>query len=293
VGAKLTQTVTRRGSERGIALNGWALLAVPGLLFLALFFLLPILRMGARSVTDPSPANYRVFFESTVYVKVLWTTLRTSLVVTVVSLFLGYPYAYVMHHAKPRARAALIALVLVPFWSSLLVRTYAWTVLLQDTGVVNSLLKRLDLIDQPLALMRNTLGVTVGMSHILLPFMVLPIFATMRRIDVDLIPAAEGLGARPFAAFRRVFLPLSLPGVFAGCLLVFVLALGFYITPALLGNPRNAMFSELVVNMVSERLQFGVGSALAMTLLAVTLVLLWVGSRFVPVSEALGYQEDR
>jgi putative spermidine/putrescine transport system permease protein len=293
VGAKLAQTVTRRGSGRGIALNAWALVAVPGLLFLALFFLLPILRMGARSVTDPSPANYRVFFESPVYAKVLWTTLRTSLVVTVVSLLLGYPYAYVMHHAKPRAQAVLIALVIVPFWSSLLVRTYAWTVLLQDTGVVNSLLKRLALIDQPLALMRNTLGVTVGMSHILVPFMVLPIFATMRRIDVDLIPAAEGLGARPFAAFRRVFLPLSLPGVFAGCLLVFVLALGFYITPALLGNPQNAMFSELVVNMVSERLEFGVGSALAMTLLAVTLVLLWVGSRFVRVSEALGYRDDR
>jgi putative spermidine/putrescine transport system permease protein len=293
VGAKLAQTVTRRGSERGIALNAWALLAVPGLLFLALFFLLPILRMGARSVTDPSPANYRVFFESPVYAKVLWTTLRTSFVVTVVSLLLGYPYAYVMHHARPRVQVALIALVIVPFWSSLLVRTYAWTVLLQDTGVVNSLLKRLALIDQPLALMRNTLGVTVGMSHILVPFMVLPIFATMRRIDVDLIPAAEGLGARPFAAFRRVFLPLSLPGVFAGCLLVFVLALGFYITPALLGNPQNAMFSELVVNMVSERLDFGVGSALAMTLLAVTLVLLWVGSRFVRVSEALGYREDR
>jgi ABC-type spermidine/putrescine transport system permease subunit I len=293
VGTKLAQTVTRQGSKRGIALNGWTLLAVPGLLFLALFFLLPIVRMGARSVTDPSPANYGVFFESPVYAKVLWTTLRTSLVVTVVSLLLGYPYAYVMHHAKPRAQAALIALVIVPFWSSLLVRTYAWTVLLQDTGVVNSLLKRLALIDQPLALMRNTLGVTVGMSHILVPFMVLPIFATMRRIDVDLIPAAEGLGARPFAAFRRVFLPLSLPGVFAGCLLVFVLALGFYITPALLGNPQNAMFSELVVNMVSERLEFGVGSALAMTLLAVTLVLLWIGSRFVRVSEALGYREDR
>ena len=293
MGTKLAQTVTRQGSKRGIALNGWTLLAVPGLLFLALFFLLPILRMGARSVTDPSPANYGVFFESPVYAKVLWTTLRTSFVVTVVSLLLGYPYAYVMHHAKPRAQAALIALVIVPFWSSLLVRTYAWTVLLQDTGVVNSLLKRLALIDQPLALMRNTLGVTVGMSHILVPFMVLPIFATMRRIDVDLIPAAEGLGARPFAAFRRVFLPLSLPGVFAGCLLVFVLALGFYITPALLGNPQNAMFSELVVNMVSERLEFGVGSALAITLLAVTLVLLWVGSRFVRVSEALGYREDR
>jgi putative spermidine/putrescine transport system permease protein len=152
---------------------------------------------------------------------------------------------------------------------------------------------RFGLIDEPVALMRNTLGVTIGMSHILLPFMVLPIYATMRRIDPDLVPAAEILGARPVKAFRRVFLPLSTPGILAGCLLVFVLALGFYITPALLGSPQNAMFSELVVNMVSERLQFGTGSALAMTLLVVTLIMLLIGSRFVRFSEALGYQEER
>lgn len=282
----------RPRSRSRLVPDAWALLAVPGILFLVLFFLLPLVRMAARSVSDPSPANYLVFTESPVYAKVLWTTIRTSLIVTAVCLLLGYPYAYVMHHAGRRGQAVLVALVLVPFWSSLLVRTYAWTVLLQDTGVINSLLRRVGLIDESLALMRNTLGVTIGMSHILLPFMVLPIFATMRRIDPDLVPAAEGLGARPAAAFRRVFLPLSLPGVLAGCLLVFVLALGFYITPALLGNPQNAMFSELVVNMVSERLRFGTGSALAVTLLAVTLVLLGVGSRFVRIGRVLGYEDE-
>ena len=266
---------------------------MPGLLFLALFFVMPLVRMATRSLTDPGPANYEVFFGSSLYVKVLWTTVRTSLIVTVVCLLLGYPYAYVMHHAGRKAQALLAALVLVPFWSSLLVRSYAWTVLLQDTGVINSLLLRAGVIDNPLPLMRNILGVTIGMSHILLPFMVLPIYATMRRIDPDVVPAAEGLGARPFIAFRRVFLPLSLTGVFAGCLLVFVLALGFYITPALLGSPQNAMFSELVVNMVTERLNFGVGSALAMTLLLVTLLLLWIGSRFVRIPQALGYEEER
>jgi putative spermidine/putrescine transport system permease protein len=272
--------------------DGWAVLAIPGILFLVLFFLLPIVRMGARSFTDPGPENYRIFVESSLYVKVLWTTIRTSLVVTAVCLLLGYPYAYVMHHSGKQVQAVLAALVLVPFWSSLLVRTYAWTVLLRDSGVVNSLLSRFGLIDEPLTLMRNTLGVTIGMSHILLPFMVLPIYATMRGIDPDLVPAAEILGARPMKAFRRVFLPLSAPGILAGCLLVFVLALGFYITPALLGSPQNAMFSELVVNMVSERLQFGTGSALAMTLLAVTLLLLSIGSRFVRISDALGYRQE-
>lgn len=280
----------RAGSIRS-PLDLWAWLAVPGLLFLVVFFLVPLARMGARSFTDPSPENYRVFLDSPVYVRVLWTTLRTSLIVTAVCLLIGYPYAYVMHHAGPKTRAALTVLVLVPFWSSLLVRTYAWTVLLQDSGIINSVLRDLGLIREPIQLMRNTLGVTIGMSHILLPFMVLPIWATMRRIDPDLVPAAESLGASPRAAFRKVFLPLSIPGVFAGCLLVFVLALGFYITPALLGSPQNAMFSELIVNMVSERLRFGVGSALAMTLLAVTLLLLGIGSRFVRLGEAIGYGE--
>jgi putative spermidine/putrescine transport system permease protein len=279
----------RRAGPGGGPLDAWAWLAVPGFLFLVVFFVVPLARMAARSLTDPSPENYRVFLESPVYVRVLWTTIRTSLIVTAVCLLIGYPYAYVMHHAGPKTRAALTALVLVPFWSSLLVRTYAWTVLLQDRGVINSILQDLGLTATPIQLMRNTLGVTIGMSHILLPFMVLPIWATMRRIDPDLVPAAESLGATPRAAFRRVFLPLSFPGVFAGCLLVFVLALGFYITPALLGSPQNAMFSELIVNMVSERLRFGVGSALAMTLLAVTLLLLWIGSRFVRLGDAIGY----
>jgi len=266
---------------------------VPGILFLGAFFLLPLVKMGVRSFTDPSPANYKVFIETPLYFKVLWTTIRTSFIVTVVCVLVGYPYAYMMHHAGGKGRAALAALVLVPFWSSLLVRTYAWTVLLQSSGVVNTLLKDLGVIKQPLALMRNILGVTIGMTHILLPFMVLPIYATMRRIDPDLVPAAEGLGAGPRAAFRKVFLPLSLPGVFAGSLLVFVLALGFYITPAVLGSPQNSMFSELVVNMVSQRLQFGTGSALAMTLLLVTLVLLGIGSRFVKIGQTLGYEADR
>ena len=182
--------------------------------------------------------------------------------------------------------------VLLPFWSSLLVRTYAWTVLLQTTGVINSFLRGIGLIDEPIQLMRNTLGVQIGMSYILLPFMVLPIYAVMRRIDPDLTPAAAGLGAGPITAFRRVFLPLSLPGVFAGVLLVFVLALGFYITPALLGSPSNTMLSELIVLQIQRELKFGVGAALGMVLLALTLVLLAVASRFVRIGDAVGYGSE-
>jgi putative spermidine/putrescine transport system permease protein len=257
--------------------------------FLVLFFGVPLADIAWRSVSDPSPANYLVFTKSTIYGRTLWTTFLTAAVVTGVCLLLGYPYAYVMHHAGRLAAAVLGLLVLLPFWSSPLVRSFAWAALLEENGIINSLLMRLGLIDAPLPLMRNTFGVAVGMSHILLPFMVLPLYAAMRRVDRDLVAAAHSLGARPSAAFRRVFLPLSLPGVLAGSLLVFVLSLGFFIVPAMLGSPRNAMFSELIVTEVTLLLKFGVGSAMAMVLLGITLGLLWLGSRVVKVDQMVGY----
>jgi putative spermidine/putrescine transport system permease protein len=274
-----------RSLRAGRFFNAWTLLALPGLLFLLVFFGYPLVEMAIRSFTDPSPENYRIFVDSPVYSRTLATTFQTAFIVTAVCLLLGYPYAYVMHQAGPRLAGVLAVLVLVPFWSSLLVRTYAWTVWLQDSGVVNSVLRRAGVIDEPLELIRNTLGVTVGMTHILLPFMVLPLYAVMRRIDPELTPAAASLGAGPFTAFRRVFLPLSLPGVYAGSLLVFVLALGFYITPALLGDPQNAMISELIVNQVSQQLQFGIGAAIGVVLLVLTLIVLGIGSRFVRVRD--------
>lgn len=257
--------------------------------FLVLFFAVPLADVVLRSVTDPSPANYLFFTQSSIYARTLWTTFRTALVVTVASLLLGYPYAYAMHHAGARAAAVLGLFVLLPFWSSPLVRSFAWAALLEENGIINGLLMQLGVAAEPLPLMRNTFGVTVGMSHILLPFMVLPLYAAMRRVDPDLVAAAQSLGARPAEAFRRVFLPLSLPGVLAGCLLVFVLSLGFFIVPAMLGSPRNAMFSELIVTEVTLLLKFGVGSALGVVLLLITLGLLWLGSRVVKLDQVIGY----
>lgn len=268
--------------------GGWAALAIPSLIFLGVVFFVPLVVMGARSLTDPSPANYLAIFETRLYGRVLLTTVVTSLIVTGVCLMMGYPYAYLMAHSKPRSATVLGALVLLPFWSSFLVRSYAWMVLLQTNGVINQVLQALGLTAEPLQLMRNTLGVAIGMTHIFLPFMVLPIFVAMRRVDPDLVPAAGTLGARPFTAFRKVFMPLTMPGVYAGALLVFVLSLGFYITPALLGSARNAMFSELVVIQVSELLNFGLGSALAVVLLIVTVLLLWLGTRVVNLDKVLG-----
>lgn len=269
-------------------LTGWTVLAVPGVAFLVVFFVLPMAGMLMRSFTDPSPENYLVFLRSPLYLRVLLTTFWTAFVVTLVCLVLGYIYAYAMYRAGRWVAILLIALLILPFWSSFLVRSYAWMVLLQDSGLINTALLQLGLIERPLQLMRNTLGVVIGMTHIFLPFMVLPIYAAMRRMDPDLPLAASSLGARPFATFRRVFFPLTLPGVYAGSLLVFVPALGFFITPALLGSPRNQMFSELIVLQVNQLLQFGVGSALAVILLVTTIVLVWIGTRFVNVAEFMG-----
>jgi ABC-type spermidine/putrescine transport system permease subunit I len=236
--------------------------------------------------------NYIEFFESEVYVEVLLNTLKMAVIVTVVCLLLAYPYAYLMNRVSQRMAALMLVAVLVPFWTSILVRTYAWTVILQDTGIINSILLGIGIIEEPLALVRSFIGVVIGMVHILLPFMVLPLYAVMRRIDMDYMRAAANLGASPFEAFWRVFLPLSLPGVFAGVLLVFVIALGFYITPALLGSPSDIMLSELVVQQVQELFNWGMGSAMAFILLIVTLVILAATSRIIKLGEALGEGDE-
>jgi putative spermidine/putrescine transport system permease protein len=259
----------------------WNLLIWPGLVFMGALFLLPFVQTAVRSLTDPGPENYAVFAQDPVYLRSLITTFATALLVTLVALVLAYPYAYLMYRARPWAAGLLMLLVLLPFFTSLLVRTYAWTVWLQQTGIINSALLNLGVINSPLSLMRNTLGVTIGMTHSLLPFMVFPIYASMRGVQPNLMPAAMSLGAPGRLAFRTVFVPLTTSGILSGSLIVFVMSLGYYVTPALLGSPQNAMLSEHVVDQVEQQLEFGLGSALGMVLLLVTLAVLFVGTRLV------------
>jgi putative spermidine/putrescine transport system permease protein len=272
----------RHARSRGFSFNRWALLVLPPLVFVGVLFAYPLGSILARSFTDPSVGieNYRRFVEADVYVRTLFTTLKTSALVAGICLLIAYPYAYLMTQVRPIWRNVLIFLVLVPFWTSLLVRTYAWTVLLQDSGLINETLMQLGIIDQPISLIRTTTGVVIGMAHILLPFMVLPLYANMRSIDPALMRAASNLGASGFSAFRRVYFPLTLPGVAAGALIVFIYALGFYITPALLGSPQNAMLSELIVLQVSQLFNWGLAATMAAVLLGATLVLLLILSRF-------------
>ena len=275
----------------GPTFNRWAILLLPAIAFLIAFFIAPLILMGFRSVTDPPGAglsNYAAFFANEANVRVLTNTFTIAAISTIACLVMGYPYAYLMVQAPPRLAGVLLIIVLIPFWSSLLVRTFAWEVILRDTGVINSVLLSWGVIDEPLQLMRNTLGVILGMSQILLPFMVLPLYTVMRRIDPELTRAASNLGARPWPAFRRVFLPLSLPGIASGSLLVFVLALGFYITPTILGSPRETMISRFIADQIQTRLNWGLGSAMAVILMLLTLVCLLAASRFVRIRDVYG-----
>jgi len=227
-----------------------------------------------RSLSEPQWGlqNYIWFFGTPVNLVVLQRTFVISAWVTLVCVVCAYPYAYLMTAVGPRVRLLLVLCVLIPFWVSGIVRTLAWVILLQDSGVINSALKAVGL--SPVRLIRTQTGVVIGMAQVLLPFMILPLYSVMRGIDLRLMRAARSLGAPPARAFLTVYLPLSLPGVYAGAIIVFILALGFYITPALLGGPRSTMLSTLVQNQVLSLLQWGRGGAMGVVLLVATFLLL-------------------
>ncbi|MBU8808280.1 ABC transporter permease [Mycolicibacterium goodii] len=250
------------------------LLGVP-VVFLVVFFAAPMVYMGRRSLENGGLAGYVEILSSPVYLQVLGNSFKTALLTTLSTVLLGYPLAYAIARVNGALRILLLGLVLMPFWSSLLARTFSWLALLQDTGLINTVLNNMGLIDQPLPLVRTELGVTIAMVHIMLPYFVLPLFATMVKIDRTLLRAAESLGANAFQRFYRVFLPLSMPGVGAGASLVFILSLGFYITPAVLGDPNQAMIGEVIATEL-QTIGFSRAGALGIVLLVATLVLLAV-----------------
>jgi ABC-type spermidine/putrescine transport system permease subunit I len=198
-------------------------------------------------------------------------TLEIAAIVTVICLALGYPFAYWLATTTPGWRAVGFAFVLLPFWISVLVRTYAWMILLGRNGILNRNLVALGIVDAPLPLLHNTTGVVIGMVHVLLPYMIFPLYAVMRRMDPALLGAARGLGAPGWEVFRRVYLPLTLPGILSGATLVFVVSLGFFITPALLGGGRVLMIGVLIERQVRQFLDWGLAAALAVIVLAVAL----------------------
>ena len=223
--------------------------------------------------------------ESRVYTPLMWRTLLVSLGVTLLSLLIGYPIAYMIANSPPKRSRLLLLLVLVPFWTSLLVRTTAWIVLLQRQGVINGLLVSLGILpdDARLQMIYNMTGTFVAMTHVLLPFMVLPLYSVMRSIPSSHMPAAISLGASPLKAFRRVYLPQTMPGIGAGSLLVFILAIGYYITPALVGGRTGELISSQIAYHVQTSLNWGLAAALSSILLIAVTFLYLIYSRVIGV----------
>jgi ABC-type spermidine/putrescine transport system permease subunit I len=263
------------------------LLTAPLLLFMLVLYAVPVLSMLMRSVNDPvwTLSHYASLTSDTVFLKVFLNTLYTSLIVTIGALLLGYPVALSLVRA-PRWAPLILILILLPFWTSVLVRSYAWMVLLGRHGLLNEALLAMGMIDRPLRILNTPLATQIAMIHILLPYMVLPIANALRQIDPSLARASSGLGATPWATFRQITLPLSMPGVAAGVLLVFVLALGFYITPAMVGGPREITLSMLIAQQV-DQLKWAYAATLSAVLLATALAIIAAFHRLPGVSNAL------
>ena len=266
----------RAESLGNLALAGPAVLVVASTLLLPLLWLLAQSFIGNDGLTL---AHYRDIFAGSDYFGYLGTTFELALSVTLISLVLALPIAYAVSHMRPLYARISMLLIVVSSLTSILVRTYAWLLLLQRRGLVNTWLQGLGLIDQPLTLVFNYTGVLVGMVHVLLPLMILPIYGSLLAIDRNLARAAGSLGASPTRAFWTVTLPLAFPGIAAGCVMVSVLSLGFFLTPALLGGGKVGVWATAIVSTVENNPAWGAASALGVFLLLVTLALLAVLKR--------------
>jgi putative spermidine/putrescine transport system permease protein len=236
------------------------------------------LEKSSTGTIQKVPESRRIYIDNFI------NTLTLTISVTLVCLVLGYPVAFLLATAPPGRGNLLMILVLLPFWTSLLVRTTSWMVMLQSNGVINATLLGLDLIEQPLQLIFNRVGTVVAMSHILLPFMILPLYSVMKGIDPAYMKAARSLGGNPFSAFFRVYIPQTLPGIGAGTILVFILAIGYYITPALVGGKSGQMIGNFIAHHMQTSLNWGLASALGGILLFVVVGLYWLYTKLVGIN---------
>ncbi|MFI5959476.1 ABC transporter permease [Cryptosporangium sp. NPDC051539] len=273
-------------SKRRVPSPQW-LLVLPALALLTVILLVPLGRSVGRSIGAPDWTfeHYKALFTDGVTLTVLGRTAMTAAAVTVIALLLGYPYAYVMTRVGPRMRGLLMVIVLVPFWTSVMARNFAWILILQRNGPVDSFFQ---LFGLDVVLYESVSGVVVAMSQVLLPFMVLPLFSALSSIDRRLLLAARGLGSHPVKAFWRIYWPLSRSGVVSGVILVFTLSLGFYVTPALLGSPQESLVAQLLGQRTTQLLDFEGASALGMLVLVVTLVLVAWANRVGGTISAIG-----
>ena len=266
-------------------------LSLPALIAVFVVIVIPVGWLFSLSFLDSSGqlslVNYQKMIEYKSYARVFKTTFNVSILTTLLCILIGYPLAYFLSQIPRRYVGFFMLTVLLPFWTSLLVRTYAWLVMLQRNGLINNFAIDLGLWDTPLKLAHNLNGTLIGMVHIMLPFLILPLYAAMRRIDPHALQAAANLGATPVQAFWQIFVPLSLPGVVAGSLIVFVLCLGFYVTPAVLGGGRVILVSMQITAILEDQFNWGAASALGVVLLVLTFAALFLASRFLKLDEVM------
>lgn len=275
LGERLNETALKRATWRQRFVC--YLLTAPGLLLIATVLVVPVAWLFWLSAFDAAGqltwANYERMLSS-VYINTFLTTFRIAGIVTLVCALIGYPVAYMMAQAKSRMATVIMVAVMLPFWTSVLVRTYAWLVLLQRTGLINSTLLNIGIIDTPLPLVHNELGTIIGMVHVMLPFMILPLYASMKAIDSSLVLAAANCGASPAQAFRQVYFPQTITGLSSGAGIIFVLCLGFFVTPVLLGGGRTYMWAMQIADNISLYGNWGAATALGVVLVVATALVL-------------------
>lgn len=267
-------------------------LSSPALLMILIILVLPVGWLFYMSFIGAngefSLENYERMINRKSYARIFMTTFQVSFLTTGLCILIGYPLAYFLSQLPQRWANLGLITVLLPFWTSLLVRTYAWLVLLQKKGLVNDWAISLGLWDEPIKMVHNMTGTLIGMVHIMLPFLILPVYGAMRSIDLDLMKAASNLGANPRRAFWNVFFPLTMPGLIAGALMVFILCLGFFVTPAILGGGKVIMVSMRIVSNIELFVNWGAASALGVVLLILTVAILWIASRFLNLEQMTG-----
>jgi putative spermidine/putrescine transport system permease protein/spermidine/putrescine transport system permease protein len=271
----------------------WILLslATPAFLAVVAIILIPVGWLFYLSFVGNdgqlSLEHYQKMIQYKSYARVFVTTFQVSILTTLICILIGYPLAYFLAILPSRMAGFFMLAVLLPFWTSLLVRTYAWLVLLQKNGILNDFAISAGLWESPIKLVHNLTGTLIGMAHIMLPFLVLPLYGSMRKIERDMMHAASNLGASPIQAFWKVYFPLSLSGMVAGSLIVFVLCLGFYVTPAVLGGGRVVMVATQITAILENQYNWGAASALGVVLLVATLIILYAASRLLKLDAVL------
>ncbi|MDR3439836.1 ABC transporter permease subunit [Telmatospirillum sp.] len=272
-----------------------ALASLPLVAFTIAFFVLPVGFLLVSGFYDHGfTLKYFVHAVSvSAYLQAFQNTMVIASLVTILSVVFAYPLAYLLATLRQTIAKILFLVVLLPFWTSALVRTTGWIILLQKNGIVNDLLRGVGLTDQPIAFVFNLTGVLIGMTHVLMPFVVLPLYASFRSVDRSVILAAEGLGASPVRLFWRVMLPLTSPGAIAGAIMVFMNAIGYYITPSLMGGPGQTMIAQMIAFNISEQLNWGLAAALALILLCVTLVLFAIVQKLFNFGEMMSSGSSR